>query len=126
MTCGFPGDAFFYNRSIRKDLDLIRMELGVCPQHDVLWGDLTAVEHMQLFGSLKGLTPGDMQHEMDTLLRHVQLDKVKGLRHSSTGKVVIEIFKKANKNTWNSKSNTVLEFHKKFLGMHRNFLKFLK
>ena len=57
----------------------------MCPQHDVLWGDLTAVEHMQLFGSLKGLTPENMKQEMDTLLKQVQLDKVKVI---NTGRTV--------------------------------------
>lgn len=27
--------------------------MGICPQHDVLWGGLTAREHMQLYGRLK-------------------------------------------------------------------------
>ncbi len=71
------GDAYFYDKSVRRDLDLIRMVLGVCPQHDVLWGDLTALEHMQLFGSLKGLSKELMTEEIMTLLQKVQLDKVR-------------------------------------------------
>ncbi|MEW5307614.1 MAG: hypothetical protein WDW36_009993 [Sanguina aurantia] len=29
--------------------------MGICPQHDVLWGGLTAREHLKLYGRLKGL-----------------------------------------------------------------------
>jgi hypothetical protein len=29
--------------------------MGICPQHDVLWDDLTVKEHLQFFASLKGM-----------------------------------------------------------------------
>jgi ABC-type multidrug transport system ATPase subunit len=32
-----------------------RGALGVCPQHDVLWGSLTPRQHMAFYGRLKGL-----------------------------------------------------------------------
>ena len=70
------GDAHFYDVSVRQDIDRIRRVLGVCPQHDVLWGDLTALEHMKLFGNLKGLPPHVLDTEITSLLAEVQLDKV--------------------------------------------------
>ena len=36
-------------------LDKIRAMIGVCPQHYTLYEDLTVEEHLQLFGSFKGL-----------------------------------------------------------------------
>ena len=36
---------------------LPQARLGVCPQHDMLLELLTVEEHLQLFASLKGLTP---------------------------------------------------------------------
>lgn len=30
--------------------------MGICPQHDVLWGGLTAREHLKLYGRLKVTT----------------------------------------------------------------------
>ena len=71
------GDAYFYNLSIHKDLDALRNILGVCPQHDVLWGDLTAREHMELFGNLKDIERGKMNAEIETLLEEVQLSHVR-------------------------------------------------
>jgi ABC-type multidrug transport system ATPase subunit len=32
----------------------LRANVGVCPQHDVLYDELTAREHILLFGALKG------------------------------------------------------------------------
>jgi ATP-binding cassette subfamily A (ABC1) protein 3 len=32
----------------------IRGHLGVCPQHDVLFADLTVQEHLELFAAFKG------------------------------------------------------------------------
>ena len=60
-----------------EDLDAIRNALGVCPQHDVLWGNLTANEHMKLFGDLKGIPAERVQEEIATLLEEVQLNHVR-------------------------------------------------
>ncbi len=58
------------------NLDAVRSILGVCPQHDVLWGDLTALEHMRLFANLKDIPKAVMEEEIATLLANVELDKV--------------------------------------------------
>jgi len=73
------GDAYFYGYSVRKNLDMLRSMLGVCPQHDVLWGDLTAIEHMKLFGHLKNIPSDKMKEEINELLEEVKLTKVGGL-----------------------------------------------
>jgi len=52
----------------------------VCPQHDVLWGDLTAREHMELFANLKDIPRQHMQEEIRTLLEEVQLNHVADYR----------------------------------------------
>lgn len=70
------GDAYFYNLSVCDNLDAVRSILGVCPQHDVLWGDLTALEHMRLFANLKDIPKAVMEEEIATLLANVELDKV--------------------------------------------------
>jgi ATP-binding cassette subfamily A (ABC1) protein 3 len=36
-------------------LESIRSMIGVCPQHDTLYEDLTVEEHLRLFGAFKGL-----------------------------------------------------------------------
>jgi len=33
----------------------VRRVMGVCPQFDTLWANLTAREHLQLFAAIKGV-----------------------------------------------------------------------
>jgi ABC-type multidrug transport system ATPase subunit len=56
-------------------MNAIRQQLGVCPQHDVLWDDLTSREHFSLFGALKGMTENDIHQATHTLLSDVSLLK---------------------------------------------------
>lgn len=70
------GDAFFYGTSVRRNLDEIRSMLGVCPQHDVLWADLTAREHMELFAGMKNVPKQNVKTEIQEILQEVQLDHV--------------------------------------------------
>lgn len=54
------GDAIINGRSIKTDMPYIRSELGVCPQHDILFDDLTALEHIELYGGIKGISADEM------------------------------------------------------------------
>lgn len=45
-------------------------------QHNVLWEDLTAKEHMQLFAHLKGIHRKQLKEDVRHLLECVQLDRV--------------------------------------------------
>lgn len=42
--------------SIFSQMDDIRTILGVCPQHDILFDQLTVKEHLELFSIFKGNT----------------------------------------------------------------------
>ena len=75
------GDAFFFGVSVRKNLAAVRNMLGVCPQHDILWNDLTAREHMRLFAEMKGIPSKEMKEEIDALLERVQLINVRKVLH---------------------------------------------
>lgn len=48
------GTAEMYNYDIGEDMDSIRQIMGVCPQFDILWEELTATEHLKMFAKLKG------------------------------------------------------------------------
>ena len=47
------GDASIYGMSLKSDMYSIRQFIGVCPQHDVLFGSLTVSEHLRFYGQLK-------------------------------------------------------------------------
>jgi len=51
------GKAFLFDRSIQSDMQTIRSNMGVCPQHDVLFNDLTCWEHVVLYAGIKDLSP---------------------------------------------------------------------
>jgi len=81
MLCGYltpsDGDVIIHGRDIRTDLDLIHLDMGVCPQDNVLWGDLTAPEHLEFYGMIKNLTGDELRREVDYWTEQVQLTKHK-------------------------------------------------
>jgi ABC-type Na+ transport system ATPase subunit NatA len=52
--------------------------LGVCPQFDTVWDELTVAEHLAFYARVKGLTQGLSQAQVDALVRsaaeRVELD----------------------------------------------------
>ena len=48
------GDATVQGLSIRTQMPEIRKRIGVCPQHNVLFDELTVTEHLEIFAGLKG------------------------------------------------------------------------
>lgn len=57
MLCGVvpvsTGDARVFGHSVSKNMSSIHSIMGVCPQEDVLWPELTPQEHLKLFAILK-------------------------------------------------------------------------
>ncbi|GAM21697.1 hypothetical protein SAMD00019534_048720 [Acytostelium subglobosum LB1] len=77
------GDAFVYGKSIVRDLAEVRKLTSVCPQHDILWNELTAREHLNLFAELKGIPVEDRPTSIESALESVKLTKVAN-NHVST------------------------------------------
>jgi ATP-binding cassette subfamily A (ABC1) protein 3 len=50
------GSATVCGRSILTEMGKIRESLGVCPQFDILWPEITVWEHLQIYASIKGYT----------------------------------------------------------------------
>lgn len=58
LTGLFPptyGEAFIFGMDIRNDTSQIQQVMGICPQEDWLWPQLTSFEHLLLFAALRGL-----------------------------------------------------------------------
>lgn len=49
------GTALVDGQNITTDIDIIRSSIGVCPQDDILYAELTAQDHIDLVMSLKGV-----------------------------------------------------------------------
>jgi ABC-type multidrug transport system ATPase subunit len=52
------GSAKVFGLDVRTQMDRIRKLVGVCPQFDILWDELTAEEHLLLYASLKQVRIG--------------------------------------------------------------------
>eukprot|EP01102_Stenamoeba_stenopodia_P007614 TRINITY_DN2137_c0_g1_i1.p1 TRINITY_DN2137_c0_g1~~TRINITY_DN2137_c0_g1_i1.p1 ORF type:complete len:837 (+),score=142.68 TRINITY_DN2137_c0_g1_i1:235-2745(+) len=79
LTGLFPctsGDATICGHSVINEMDEIRKLMGVCPQHDILWPELTAREHLEIFAELKGITGLKRETVIDELLSNVRLLRV--------------------------------------------------
>ena len=67
------GDAYVCGLSIEHNMDEIRKAIGVCPQHDILWPELTAREHLAMFADIKGFHPTEIAVQIPRLLRQMKL-----------------------------------------------------
>ena len=52
----------------------VRHEVSVCPQHDILWADLTAREHLLFYGHFRGMSRAAVRAQGERLLKQVRLD----------------------------------------------------
>ena len=51
------GNAWIGGFDIKDELDSVQLHMGVCPQFDILWPDLTVKEHLLFYARLKGVSP---------------------------------------------------------------------
>jgi ATP-binding cassette subfamily A (ABC1) protein 3 len=69
------GDASIYGRKISSEMELIRKSMGVCPQHDVLFENLSVKEHILFFSQLKGASELQAQNEAKDLTSQFHLSE---------------------------------------------------
>ncbi|XP_058380535.1 ATP-binding cassette sub-family A member 2 isoform X4 [Diceros bicornis minor] len=82
LTGLFPptsGSATIYGRDIRTEMDEIRKNLGMCPQHNVLFDRLTVEEHLWFYSRLKSMAQEEIRKEMDKMIEDLELSNK---RHS--------------------------------------------
>ncbi|XP_059646285.1 ABC transporter A family member 1 isoform X5 [Cornus florida] len=71
------GDALVFGKNILTDMDVIRKGLGVCPQNDILFPELTVKEHLVIFANLKGVQEESLEIAVTKMIDEVGLaDKV--------------------------------------------------
>ncbi|XP_059204278.1 phospholipid-transporting ATPase ABCA3 [Centropristis striata] len=77
LTGLFPptsGRAYINGYDICQDMALIRRSLGLCPQHDVLFDNLTVREHLLFYAQLKGFSKDKIPDEVDRIIRILNLE----------------------------------------------------
>lgn len=77
LTGLFPptsGRAYVSGYDISKDMAQIRKSLGLCPQHDILFDNLTVAEHLYFYAQLKGLSRQKCPEEVKRVLHVLGLE----------------------------------------------------
>ncbi|XP_035876910.1 ATP-binding cassette sub-family A member 3 isoform X1 [Phyllostomus discolor] len=77
LTGLFPptsGRAYINGYEISQDMVQIRRSLGLCPQHDVLFDNLTVTEHLYFYAQLKGLSHQKCPEEVKQMLHILSLE----------------------------------------------------
>ena len=82
MFASTSGDCKIYGYSVRDDIAIVRQMLGFCPQHDLLWPNLTAREHLRIFAAFKNIPARSMEDEINKLLTSLSLLEWKDVRVS--------------------------------------------
>jgi len=60
ITGLFPatsGECIIYGHPLSTELEKARESIGFCPQHNILFSELTVAEHLRLFEKIKGINP---------------------------------------------------------------------
>lgn len=52
-----------------------RSHIGLCPQHNVLFNELTVKEHLEFFARLKGFTGVELKDDIETLIEKLELQE---------------------------------------------------
>ena len=78
MLCGIyapdEGTAYILGNDIKYQMNQIRTSLGFCPQHDILYDDLTVAEHISLVSSIKGYSREEIDQEIKEISKLVGLN----------------------------------------------------
>ncbi|GET86722.1 ATP-binding cassette protein subfamily A, member 3, putative [Leishmania tarentolae] len=67
------GDCYVYGMSVRTQLDKVRQQIGYCPQHNILWSELTCRDHLEFFGRIKGLRGWELEDAVCRMLHETDL-----------------------------------------------------
>jgi ATP-binding cassette subfamily A (ABC1) protein 3 len=75
------GEMTVHGQVLSKDLSKLREKLGVCPQQNILFPNLTPFEHMSLFCKFKGISDSKKIEEMsDFKLKELELTSKKDIQ----------------------------------------------
>lgn len=69
------GNAYVRGYSIKTQMKEVRRNLGICPQQDVIWPELTVFDHLYLYAGLKGVPLKMIQSTVDDLIEEIGLNE---------------------------------------------------
>lgn len=89
LTSPTSGTAYIFGYDVRdpNDMTMIRRMTGVCPQHDILFDDLTPKEHLFFTGAVRGISESILEAEVKKTLKDCDLFEIgsQRVKHLSGG-----------------------------------------
>jgi ATP-binding cassette, subfamily A (ABC1), member 3 len=74
MLAASTGKAHIYGYDIKTQMKQIRKMMGICPQHNILFPNLTAREHLSIFADFKGMDRKLKNDEIEQLLKDLNFE----------------------------------------------------
>jgi len=74
------GHCFVQGHDVGTEVKRVRESLGVCPQHDILYPELTVYEHLWLFANFKGVPYGQVKDTVNEMIIEVGLTEKRNAR----------------------------------------------
>ena len=75
------GKAIYEGNNIldSNSIGIFRRKLGICPQHDTLFEDLTIREHLEMFSIFKGVSSENVNEEVKKTLKDFQISDIQNM-----------------------------------------------
>jgi len=67
------GSALIAGNNVQNNSEEVYKVIGICPQFDIQWEDLTVGEHLYFYARLKGVVPSDEKQAVSRALKDVSL-----------------------------------------------------
>jgi len=67
------GEAFVHGHDLQVEMSDVRRLMGICPQDNLLYEELSGLEHLVMYNRFRGVPYGLIQEECDRLLKAVRL-----------------------------------------------------
>ncbi|XP_059079473.1 cholesterol transporter ABCA5-like isoform X1 [Tigriopus californicus] len=74
ITSG-SADIFGFDVTDSNQMEEIRKITGICPQHDVLFDELTPREHLTFFARIRGMEESEIPQEVESILKDTNLEE---------------------------------------------------
>lgn len=75
MLLPTSGTAIINGCDIGKEIDCVRHSIGFCPQHNILFDELSVRDHIYFYCTLKGMTQKETHHEIHKYVSLLELEK---------------------------------------------------
>ncbi|XP_052759277.1 phospholipid-transporting ATPase ABCA3-like [Galleria mellonella] len=80
------GSVYVAGYNMSTEMGSARSNLGLCPQHNVIFNELTVREHLEFFARLKGFSGKELDKEIDSLIENLELQHKRDyLAHGLSG-----------------------------------------